>query len=134
VRSRERCAIPGTPTAGRGAQLAREVLELSLRTLAKLHSIDSTLIFIPSGSTKEVVYLTRGDLTRQLGESLSSALAQPQLPRFISAAHLRRPRHQPASGRIGIPGGSSSRLTRAKARLDELALYRAPCGSSGCAC
>jgi hypothetical protein len=68
------CAIPGTASTARGALVEREVLELALRTFEKVASIDSVLAFIPPGSSSHFVFLTRGDLSKQLGEPISSAL------------------------------------------------------------
>jgi hypothetical protein len=68
------CTIPGRPTTARAVLLDREVLELTLRTLERLQSLDSVLTFVPPASAKRVVYLTRGDLARQLSEPLAAAL------------------------------------------------------------
>jgi hypothetical protein len=72
------CAIPGSASADRGALVEREVLELALRTFQTDASIDSFLAFIPPGSSSSTsarfVFLARGDLSKQLGEPISSAL------------------------------------------------------------
>jgi hypothetical protein len=57
------------------AELQREIVELSLRTLGKLQSVDSVMTFIPPASAKRLVYLTRGDLaTLPRGRRATGAL------------------------------------------------------------
>jgi hypothetical protein len=89
------CAIPGQPSNARGDLLRRLTVELALRTLQKLVSIDSVLVFLPplpGTADKRFFLLTRTDLAAALAQPLSSTLtpATRLVPGSLSAAETQR--------------------------------------------
>jgi hypothetical protein len=71
------CSLSGTPTEYRGQLIRREALETALYTFKYLPKIDSVIAFMPASKAttlKELLYLRKQDLTRQLNQPLDKTL------------------------------------------------------------
>ncbi len=71
------CSLSGTPTVYRGQLIRREALETALYTFKYLPKIDSVIAFMPASKVsplKELLYLRKQDLTRQLNQPLRTTL------------------------------------------------------------
>jgi hypothetical protein len=83
------CSLSGTPTEYRGQLIRREALETALYTFKYLPKIDSVIAFMPSSKAttlKELLYLRKQDLTRQLDQPLKKTLtlATPPPPSTVN--------------------------------------------------
>jgi hypothetical protein len=71
------CSLSGTPTGYRGELIRREALETALYTFKYLPKVDSVIAFMPASratTLKELLYLRKQDLTRQLDQPLRKTL------------------------------------------------------------
>jgi hypothetical protein len=79
------CSLSGTPTVTRGQLIRREALETALYTFKYVPKIDSVIAFMPASKTstlKELLYLRKQDLSRELKQPLRKTLtlATPPAP------------------------------------------------------
>lgn len=83
------CSLSGTPTVYRGQLIRREALETALYTFKYLPKIDSVIAFMPASKAsplKELLFLRKQDLTRQLNQPLDKTLTLAAPPAPPSAA------------------------------------------------
>jgi hypothetical protein len=85
------CSLSGTPTVYRGQLIRREALETALYTFKYLPSINSVIAFMPASKVsplRELLYLRKQDMTRQLKQPLDKTLTLATPPPPPSAAAM----------------------------------------------